>query len=421
MADAIKRVGLWLLGVVLLSLLATARAQNVDAVLRVTWINAGNLWLWESDRSAPRQIAAGGISRPSIAPDGAAIAFVRSSTVESLWMINADGTDERLLFDIAAQPPQANDVPRVIGAVIWVDAATLIFRVPTRPSGPGFAFGSAYTADLARGTITPLPAAAAGWLTPSPDGERLALAIPGTYGAADGVVRITDRTLETVFAEHNFAGVSTASEYPFFPQIHWVADSSAVRFALPDPDLVYEDGGESLTQLWQLAVDGTAENIGQVPASFFGQPRWSRAGAHLLYLQRTGGIGSNQLALIAADGDGANPQTVTTSDTFAIARFGWAGDRTQFVYEQGAPGTYWIAAPDAAPRRLPSETERMALPLFPGDDWLVFETYPIWNGGASDTTELRTLRLDQPDTETILIAIVPAALTSADTVLIRQP
>jgi hypothetical protein len=186
----------------------------------------------------------------------------------------------------------------------------------------------------------------------SPNLQTVATIYPGTYGEPNGRIRLLDmHTLEWRDAL-TFTGVSTGTESPFYPEVFWEDDSSALRVALPDKDLIYDDVNGPPTALWLLPVDGDGEQIGSVPASFFGQPRWSSDGTSLTYLQRVGEATSNQFALMVADGNGQNAVQYAMGEAGNIGSPVWVRGEQVFVYAFEAPGTIWIGSVKDAPRLL---------------------------------------------------------------------
>ncbi|MBZ0277140.1 MAG: hypothetical protein K8I60_13400, partial [Anaerolineae bacterium] len=257
---------------------ATSPAAEVDSAvpLVVAWVENGSLIVWQAGEAQPRRVASGGVIRPYLAPDGAHIAYTRgpAGSPESLWVVDSAGQAEQELVPNDRLRPFQNGKP-VIGDVAWLDDTVLYFN-----TGQIYATGQERQDDLwranthTREVVLILPRTEGGSFSISPDRQQIAVVYPGTYGQRDGRIRLVDplgqeEGRNLLF----FTGVSTGAEYKFYPELFWEADSAALRVAIPDPDLVYDDVNSPPTDLWRLSVDGSREHLGSVTASFFGLPQ----------------------------------------------------------------------------------------------------------------------------------------------------
>jgi hypothetical protein len=256
--------------------------------------------------------------------------------------------------------PDPHGGTREIARVAWLNAQTLLWNTAMAYPFAGFKNDDLWRTDLATGeTAQLLPDGQGGDFTISPDGSLIALVTPGWYGQEQGVVRLIDPQRQPVGIPFEFEAVSTASEYAFYPAVYWLPDSSALRVAIPHPDLIYgpSDGAIPPTALWELRTDGTATQIGAVNATFFGQPRWSPDGTWLTYMQQVGPATDNWHEIVLARGDGGDPQVIRAGAIGEIEPPTWTPDGRYF-FTAGAPGEMWLGAPGVAPERFPSPDER---------------------------------------------------------------
>jgi hypothetical protein len=377
-----------------------------QAGLVVAWVDGGNLVVWREGDSLPRRISAGSAIRPLLSPDGARVVFTRGPQGQalSLWAAGVDGVAERELAgpDLLATEEDIGDFTRQIGQVAWLDARTVLFNTLRVPRGPGPGGGKSddlWRADVLTGeTARLLPDGQGGDFTLSPDGTRLALVTPGRYGETLGLIRAVDVDGQPIADLLRFDAVSTASEYAFYPEPHWLPDSAALRVAIPHADLIYPPAeGETprTVALWRLTFDAEPdgsrpelETLGTVPATFFGQPRWSADGAWLTYLRQEGAFTENRLTLVLAAGDGSEPTDVVTGSAGELAPPAWAAGG--FTYTAGQPGELWRVVPGQPPRRFPAEGEAAYALHWVDDRTAIYATAP------AAPFELRLASLDDP-------------------------
>ncbi len=382
--------------------------------LVVAWVENGNLVIWRQGESLPRRVASGGVIRPVIAPDGEHIAFTRGSggEPESLWVVDSAGQAEQELVPNDRLRPFQGGRP-VIGEIAWLDSDVLYFN-----TGQIYATGQERQDDLwranqrTREVVLILPRTDGGHFAISPDRQRIALAYPGTYGRQDGRIRVVDPLGQRDARDLlYFFGVSTGAEYKFYPDLFWEADSSALRVALPDSDLVYDDVNSPPVDLWRLGVDGSRERVGDATASFFGLPLWTDNAFGLVYLRRMETATSNRFELVVANGDGGDPIGYITGEAGTLQPPRWLPGSSQFVYVQGEPGTYWLGRQGIPPRRLPDDRSVMFSPVFVGGDVYVYAT------AQTAPFEVRYARLDSAS---VTIATVTTPVPVLDAVLVSS-
>jgi hypothetical protein len=363
---------------------SAASSTNLDK-LRVTWVESGNLFTLMSGLS-PRLIASGNAVRPYIAPDGKHVAFTRGQggLPETLWLADMDGqsvSELVILNDLADE-----GAPILIGQIDWLDNSVLYFNTARMGSLGLERRDDLWRANIDTGEVTKLLSSdEGGAFSISPDRQHLALIQPGLYGETSGQIRFMDAQTDALHESLSYDAVSTGAEYRFYPEVFWEADSNAVRVAIPNKDLIYDEEASTPTVLWRLPINGSSEQIGSVGASFFGLPRWSSDSAYLVYLRRVGSPTSNQFALMTASGSGEN---AVQYDSGAAGSFGmpnWLPDVLQFMYPQGEPNQYWLGSPDMPPQPL---IEPLLNPQF------VDGTSMVYAAVSDSSVELRYLQLD---------------------------
>jgi hypothetical protein len=367
-----------------LNISAVVRAGD-SAVIAVAWAENGTLTMWKQGDSAPQILASDAIIRPFLSPDGQHIAFVRGDGVlaSSLWIIQADGDNER---EIVGSEHLTADEPPYIAQVTWLDDETLYFNTLRKTTINLQPQNDLWRANISTGEVQQvLDAGEGGRFSISPNREQIAIIYPGIYGQPTGRIRLLDPVSLVLEDKLEYAGISTGAEYPFYPEVFWEDDGSALLVAIPDKDLVYDDVNSPPTVLWRLPAAGEREQIGSVPASFFGQPRWSSDGTTLTYLQRIGEPTSNQFALVVADGNGREAVEYDSGQAGFIGQPVWIPGTRQFVYGKDAPGSFYLGAEGEPPRHLGDGL--FSLQLVDSTDY-------IYATPTSDGLELRAAKVD---------------------------
>jgi len=371
-----------------------AIASQLPDNLVVAWVENGNLFAW-TPADGSKQLDSGNVIFPVLAPDGGNIAYLRGQggLPESLWVTDIRGENARELLT-AEDLPVSEDETLLIGQIAWLDRSTTYFNTIRQSSLGQDRRDDLWMATIETGEVVMLlPPGEGGAFSISPDRQHIAVMNPGTYGEADGFIHLIETQTGRVINSQSFAAVSTGSEYRFYPEVFWEMDSSALRVAIPDKDLIYDDIASPPVALWRLGIDGSNEQPGSVNASFFGLPRWSWDTTYLTYLRRVGDQTSNLFELLIADGNGENAATYAIGDAGTIGAPIWLPDTTQFVYAQGEPGEYWLGSPDTAPRHVPHS---MYTPKYLGNSGIVYFSFSI------NTFYLRFAYLD--DSASALIA-----------------
>lgn len=373
-------------------------AASSDEALTVAWVYAGDLYVWRSghtasggqtsDHQSPRRVASGGVIQPFIAPDGQHIAFTRGpqATPESLWVVDFGGAAEQVVVSRQDLRPFQGGQP-LIGQVGWLDESILYFNTLQRYDLNTEPQNDLYRANIrTREVALLLPRTEGGSFSFSPDRATIVVTYPGTYGRQDGRIRAIDPLAQQ--EPRNllfFVGVATGSHEPFYADIFW-EDNDTVRVAIPDADLIYNEGTpeSAPVTLWRLEIAGREREIlGTVPASYFGLPAWSQDGSALVYLSRV--TTANRFALFTAEADGSDPAVYVEAEAGQILAPRWLAGQTRFLYAQA--GALWLGIPGQPARRwLELSPAAMSQPVIAGD-MLVY--LRLVAGPESSSIELR--------------------------------
>jgi len=310
-----------------------------DHSLRVVYVKDENIWLW--DESGKQQVitSSGGVLEVRISPDGALVAFTRrvDDLRSELWVVNADGSEERLLVgvnDFEALDPEQRDPNSVALSphrFDWVPGThLLVFNTVQWFQGPGLGnFDDLRQVDVVSGALTTLlPAGQGGDFTYSPDGSQVALVTPEQISLmnADGShLRPAVLTYEPVL---------TYSEYLYYAEPVWAQDSSFLMAAIPPADPMAEPLGP--TRLYRIPVDvSPAVEVGSVTAFNLGGfgVNFSPDLVHIAYLRPVGQPPDNAYELHVASSDGTNDNLFLTETNLLL--HGWTADPQRFFFSMG--------------------------------------------------------------------------------------
>ncbi|MBI1282276.1 MAG: hypothetical protein GC179_29390 [Anaerolineaceae bacterium] len=379
--------------------------------LVVTWLENNSVLVWHDGDAAPTAYAApenvaSNARQLMLSADGQYV-VLNAAFPGSLWL--AAPTDTNLSELVPNQALPSTDNPQFVrvGNLQRGTLSTYYFNTFDQPSHYSFQNNDLWSVDAANRTFQLLlPPSEAGLFSISPDGQHIALVQSGAYDKTDGKISLVDQDGQNRQDVMAFTAVSTASDYDFYPQTFWEADSSAFNVAIPDKDLIYNDS-TAFTGLWHIAADGSQSQRGSLQATFFGLPQWSDDGAFLFYLHRVGDISANQFELILAAGDGTNATVYATGEAGNISVPQWLPASHQFIYSQGEPGDYWLGQADQKPQQL---SGKIFNPRFVDSTTYVFAT------AAGESFELRYAHLG--DSSSTLIAAVHNAVPIFDALLV---
>lgn len=392
--------------------IGTRLTARESLVLTVVWVSQGDLWGWRQGDGNPILLGEGDVpglsnqvrdAKPlAISPDGARVAFVRGNNLESLWV--SDWQEAREVVSSAQLPVEEHGQSHIVD-ISWADANTLYLNTGASwIPRPGIVRRDDWwKVDIQTGVVKQiLPPGEGGTFSFSPDGRYATLTTPGLYDREEGVVRLVDLATGESRIVFSYPAVSTGSNYFFYPELFWEADSSAFRFVIPNKDLVYHDSARD-SVLWRVSVENSAEELGSVRASFYGLPQWSSDGQSMSYIRRPEGEGSNRLELMLAQGDGSEAVVYTSGEVGTLGASRWLSGSKQFVFEQGQPGMYWVGKPGEEANPLP---DRIYLPLFLANGLYVCVT---------ESFELRYAQVTQTDSN--FIAAMDSSVPVFDAVL----
>ena len=377
--------------------------------LVVAWVEKGNLFA-RTGADVPVQLTTTRDAiAPYLSPDGRRVAYLHGDNGLPTGLSLVDFSDGKV-HDLVIPKNLSTGIndPLLISQLGWLDHSSLYLNTAQNTS-----FGQDRRDDLWRiniqtGEVTLLlPPGEGGAFSISPNQKWIAVISAGTYDHGAAHIRLIDAATGSLQEILSFPAVSTGSEYRFYPQVFWEADSRAFRAAIPDKDLIYDEVNSPPVVLWHFGVDGSSEKIGSVSASFFGLPSWSDDGNHLAYLRRAGEVTNNQFDLFLADGDGDNPVKYASGEAGSFGFPIWIPNSMQFIYAQGEPGTYWLGSLDVQPVRL---AEQMFNLTFLENQQIVYASAPV------SPFELRYTHVG--DDQSVLIATLANQFPVFDAIIV---
>ena len=336
-------------------------ADDLPGFLTVVYSETGELWV-AIGFNAPRQITSGHFDRyPILSPDGTKVLYQRE--VESgmaelyryeLWVINTDGSDERLLVSAA-------DLPGQMGFAMGAEEETMLDRLPQQvdwledSSGIAFntllesgygviSFYDLWIADTETGAVTRLlEDGDGGSFAYSPDSTKILVSNPNSVSMvnADG----SDRRLLV-----SYPFVNTASEYAYNPQPVWAPDGSYGLVAIASEEPFFAD---PYITVWRLPLSGEAVVLSTLPGiNLFNtmyDRLWNSTRTALSYID-------DLLSLHIATLDGESLYVYDNGDHF----LGWSTDDRFWIYRQA--GEVMLEGVD-------SSAVSVVLPAVENSDW----------------------------------------------------
>lgn len=229
---------------------------------------------------------------PVWSPDGRKIAFVRHASSTSLWVMNADGTDQKQLTDLGTDANCCRNIA-------WTpDGSKIGFF--QRSSPQRFMTINADGTGLSElNALNGLGAYSVSW---SPDGTRLAFSLMNADLDNNGVrweAGIYTASASGTAVEEVVTGSPSSTPSTFY-RVKWSPDGSRLAFdALANADLTAYTVNEDGTGLSQISdVEGGEYSI-----------TWSPDGSRVAYVAQYhgGGCPSPTRCLYTANADGTNP------------------------------------------------------------------------------------------------------------------
>jgi len=249
----------------------TATATTPPPHLRVAFVSGGSPWMVEPP-AAPFQLSTvTGVDAVDISDDGMVVAYIRHisySQPAELRAVNSNGTNDRVLLT-SAQVGGLETLPSGASFVdlfrlTWIPGThNLLINTLAQYEGPGLArFDDLFMVNAETGVLTTVfTAGNAGEIWPSPDGTKMVIS-RGTYlslANIDGTGVIPNII--------TFPSIITYSEYQYYPEAVWKADSSqfGVIIASEDPLAPVTSGA-----IWLVnASTGAASLASTLNGNFF--------------------------------------------------------------------------------------------------------------------------------------------------------
>jgi hypothetical protein len=325
------------------------------AQLIVAYTDGGNLALVAGAGPATTLTSAGAVEQVRLSDDGARIAYTRRPAIDhpvELRVVNRDGTGDVLLMgpsDFDALYPLDGALHHDLSQFGFIPGTHILF-LNTRSffEGPGLNKHDDLlridTDSLARTLL--LAPGTGGDVTPSPNGQYLALARPDSVE-----IRMTDGSPSGT-GTLTYEPVITYSEYAFYAQPVWDAASEAIAFAIPSPDPLAPAPTGSV---WRLPVSGSPSLLGTIPGQFLfpsgRAPLVSPDHAYVTFTRPTSAPDVTNLYRSGIDGSGE-----TVVGPFS-SWLGWSPDGAHFVYSAGDPMDLLVADAALATAPLVSGTD----------------------------------------------------------------
>jgi hypothetical protein len=326
----------------------SAPACSNSGLLTVTYLKDDNVWLWVQGGMRTQLTSSGDAHRLAISSDGCRIAYTRSmpnplfdgtvefptqETLNELWVVNSDGSNNHVLVDTAylsTQPvPEEGYILSVLSFEFQPGSYNLAFNTQVLHPGLGLTLNQDLSqVEVDAAAVTPLlPAGQAGGLFAfSPDGAQIAMSTPTGINvvAADGSNLRTDLI--------TFDPVSTYSEYAYTPPLNWAPDGSLMVAVPPSDPLAPPVGGVSPeTALWWIPLDGTpAFQAGGVQAAPFmlDEVAFSPDVSRIAYLRQLDAANNFELVVAFSNGSNESPSLAGPEIRFVA----WAADSLRYLY-----------------------------------------------------------------------------------------
>lgn len=335
------RIAIYLLILWAAPALGVGAQESPEELIIAAWIDNGALFIWESEDPdlQPMRGLEQHVWRMWLSPDGQMAVVVQSA----MEMPDSDprvvlvGVQERTILDSFSITELTNDSHMMVMHAEWADATTFYFNTAQNSTNGILFQNDLYRIDvLSREIIQVLSPGEGGAFAASPDGQWIALVRPGVYETEPGSISMLDVQSGELRQVLTFDGVSSGSSMPYYPKLYWTEDSRIVRVAIPYRDLLYVPG--ETTGIWEIGIDGVAQQTSEINASYFGLPAWSEDGTSMLHWVTEPGQG---VLLWLADGQGNNGTSQTIN---APALYGarWAPDSRVFYYN--LDGDFWMGS-----------------------------------------------------------------------------
>ena len=308
-----------------------AEAHTLPAELKLVYTDtSGNLSGWTEAGGVHAILSTGDVMGPRLSDDGQWVAFVRSADYAhySLWVIGFDGSGERQLvnqdqfFDLKNHDDAIGAEPYIYS---WVPGThTIAFNTSPVFDGPGlFINDDLHIVNADSGTLSTLLAPGEGGIFYfSPDGTQIALV------TADDISLINTDGSNRRSNVLEYEWILTYSEYAYYAEPMWSADSTFLRVAIPPHDPLGDPAAQ--TTLWHIPTDGSAAGIaGHVTIAPLTSVRISPDMSWIAYLSYFSDAADNRRNLHINNFSGTADTTYTNGQ---IGFNTWSPDSTHFVY-----------------------------------------------------------------------------------------
>ncbi len=381
----------------------TPLALPTEAVsqLQIALVNAAtDLLLWqETGPTLTPLVPAAGAIDARLSDDGTMIAYRKDIDYgeQELWVVNTDGSNNRLLLSVDAL---AGLDPDALGVLMylyeWIpNTHTLAFNTVEYVEAPGlFLNDDLHFFDVDFNELTTqLTAGTGGNFVFSPDGKQYAL-IRQNFDTGFNTISLLNTDGTNIRNDVlTYPYVLTYSEANYYAQPVWAADSASLRVAIPPQDALGEPG--SFTILWDIPTDGSpAVQLHEVVTQPLAGVQFSPDLSRIAYTRLPNPDDYTTTELVLARADGSDETVFATGNFFFLT---WAPDSIHFVYVNNDLQATFLGDTDG---------NSTALTSFP----------TVWNITWIDAT--RFLFTTQTDTGQQLHL---ATLGADSTVLLEQP
>lgn len=228
----------------------------VSAALRILFPSDGTIWLWQSGLSRPLVESDLPDNSGGFSEDGELVVFGRSS---GMWVVNADGTGERLLMNDEEYFASLSSYEAGVRIyqLEWLPGTHLLAFTAYWPQDYGLRLADDFhLLDVDTGQVVyRLPPGEGGKFTPSPGGRYLALVTPDR-------LRILDRWEGKFVTSLEYPAIP-AGEVFLYPQPEWSKDGASLLISIPSDPYISPPLPQSI---WRLSVDGAPPvKLGEVP------------------------------------------------------------------------------------------------------------------------------------------------------------
>ncbi|MBI3943206.1 MAG: PD40 domain-containing protein [Chloroflexi bacterium] len=325
------------------------------------YIQDGDLYLARFGQAAgapqSRRLTQGGkATSPRLSPDGKKIIFQQDAipaqgqtvpTNWTLWVMGLDGGQAKKLIDQSQLPvsdgkdEKGNAVkyPNLPYNVVWLPDNQNVLITTYAAGANGLVINDdLWVLDTDSGTLSQVSKAGQGGVQSiSPDGKRILLVTPTTIFVADVDSGNRHKLLD-------FPNVPTYSEFTWYPNPVWSADSQSIFVAIGDPN--WKPPASAYT-LYKIAVAGNAapQKLGTVTA-WFNSINWSPDGSRIVFSKALPEK-DNAQQVVTATGPAWQPTTIADGEAWAIS---FAPDSKHFTYF--SPSGLFLSDGSKTPKRI---------------------------------------------------------------------